>query len=158
MAEIYNRLPLEHNGTFSADAALVTFGNGVGAVAGVGLLTQQVNWQYAQQITRLYEVGTRKTYYIVGRTQGNAGLARVLGPRPVALAFYAVYGDACRAGTNTLNFSASTGCDPAAPGSNNNGFNLTLTGVVIQSVSGAVRAEDMLINEQLALMFIALLI
>lgn len=160
--DVYNRLAMNHAGSFSADSAVITFGGKVAPdgtqsrVDGVGLLTQQINWQYMQQVTRLYEVGTNNTYYVVGRTQGNAGMARVLGPRRVSLAFYATYGDACKAPTNVLNFSANTGCEVA--GGNAGGFVISMTGVLIQSIAGSVRAEDMLVSEQLSLMFVAMLI
>ena len=106
-------------------------------------------------MTRLYEVGTNLTYYVVGRTQGNAGMARVLGPRAVSYTFYEIFGDACKAPSNVLTLSANAGC--GFEGSYSNGFAITLTGVLIQSLAGSVRAEDMLISEQLGLMFVALL-
>lgn len=121
----------------------------------MGLLTQQLNFQYQQQITRLYEVGSRNTFYVGGRSQGSATLARVLGPRIVNLAFYSTYGNICNAATNTLAFQLAVGCNnPADLGA---GMAFTLIGCVITSISLSVGAENMIINENLQLMFVALL-
>jgi hypothetical protein len=152
--DIFGRLPLEFGGAFSADAAVCTFGGIAGG--GVGLLTQQLNFQYQQQITRLYEVGSRKTFYVAGRSQGMASAARVLGPRPVSLAFYAAYGNVCNAALNTIVFQIATGC--AQPADSGAGIVLALIGVVIVSVGFSVAAENMIVNEQLSMMFVALLV
>lgn len=151
--DIFGRLPLEFGGAFAADAAVVTFGGIDGG--GVGLLTQQLSFQYQQQITRLYEVGSRNTFYVGGRSQGSASVARVLGPRPVTAAFYLVYGNICNAATNTLMFSLISGCNP---GDVLGGMVFALVGVVINSIGVSVSAEQMIVNEQLQMMYVALLI
>jgi hypothetical protein len=157
-------VPLEFGGAFSADGARVTFGLGntalpgnqpqVSVLAGVGLLSQSLQFQYQQPVQRIYELGTKLCYYIAGRAMGNASIARILGPRQVLLAFYQVYGNVCNAAENILEFAATTACGPAA----NDGFLLMLlTGVVLTAVADGVRAEDMVVSEQLQLMFISLL-
>jgi hypothetical protein len=152
--DIFGRLPLEFGGAFAADAAVCAFG-GQGIAGGVGLLTQQLSFQYQQQITRLYEVGSRKTFYVAGRSQGNANIARVLGPRPVSAAFYALYGDVCNAANNTLVFGLATGCE--LPGDLGAQVAFTLLGCVITSIGITVAAENMIVNENLTLMYVALL-
>src|SRR6185295_12185919 len=97
--DVFGRLPPLYGGAFSADAAVASFGALAGG--GVGLLCQQIQFTYAQRVTRLYEIGTRFTFYVVGRSAGELQVQRVLGPRPVSLAFYQAYGNPCGLG-NTL--------------------------------------------------------
>ena len=152
--DVFGRQPLQFGGAFAADSAICTFGGIAGG--GVGLLTQQLNFQYQQQITRIYEVGTTNTYYVAGRSQGSSSVNRVLGPRPVSAAFYAAYGNICNAANNTLIFQVVAGCN--APGDVGNGFTFAMVGSVIVSLGMSVQAENMIVNESLNLMFIALLV
>jgi len=160
MDDILGRVPLMFGGAFIADGAVATFGGLAGG--GVGLLCQQLSFSYQQSVVRLYEIGSNLAFYIVGRTQGSAQAARVLGPRPVSLAFYTAYGNPCN--NNVITFKAGVGCGSnvtsTGPGVGGNGYTqitLTLTGVVLMSISMSVAAQDMIINEQLQMMYIALM-
>lgn len=155
--DIFGRLPLEFGGAFSADAAAVTFGLGPGVESGVGLLTQNLQFTYQQAITRLYELGTRKTFYIAGRSQGNGQIGRVLGPRAATLAFYAAYGNVCNAMNNILNFAAGVGCNSPGDITGPQALVFTLTGVIILSIAMSVQSENMIVGEQLGIMFVAML-
>jgi hypothetical protein len=149
MADIFNRNTDSFGGSFAADNGTITFpaligGNGADA----GLLVQNMGVNYSQQVTRLFEVGSPKIYYVGGRTSGQASIARVIGPRKIAAEFYQTYGDICNARTNTLHFSMTTGCD-------NFGGRASYTAhfVVITNIGVTVTAADMLINEQMQMMF-----
>ena len=156
VTDIFGRLPLQFGGAFAADSAVCTFGGLTGG--GVGLLTQNLNFSYTQSITRLYEVGTPATFYIAGRSQGQGQIARVLGPRPVSAEFYAAYGDVCNAALNTLVFTITTGCEPPEVGGTPlGGMIFGLIGVVLTSISISIQAQDMICNENLSMMYIALL-
>lgn len=186
MSDLFGRRSMEFGGAFSADAAQIAFSfsnprNSGVERGGVGLLTQQLNFTYQQQITRLYEIGSQRTFYVAGRPQGNAQLARVVGPREVTLAFYYKFGNVCCAKDNILQFSAAAMCFPSGSGTtteadvatlanaasassllNNAGnssgskLNLKMTGVVITSIGFTVQSENMVINEQVQCMFVAL--
>jgi hypothetical protein len=172
---------MEFGGAFSADAAQIafSFSNPSSTFVergGVGLLTQQLNFNYQQQITRLYEIGSQRTFYVAGRPQGQAMLARIAGPREVTLAFYYKFGNVCCAKDNVLQFRAAAMCTPLGSGTTteadvnalttaasllgnyNSGTNLDLkmTGVVITSVGFTVQSENMVINEQVQCMFVSL--
>lgn len=152
MPDIFNRQTDSFGGSFSADQARMTFPaltGGLGADA--GLLVQNMNVSYSQQVTRLFEIGSSNIYYVGGRTSGAAGVARVVGPKKIAKEFYRTYGDVCQARTNALHFSVTTGCDGAQTGFARAAF--TAHFVVIVTVGIAVAAADMLINEQLQMMF-----
>lgn len=152
MPDIFNRSTDSFGASFSADQAKITFPaltGGVGADA--GLLVQNMSANYTQQISRLFEVGSPNIYYVGGRTSGSASIARIVGPRKISQAFYSTYGDICRARTNTLHFSVETGCDVGTSSFARASY--TAHFVVITTIGISVAAGDMLINEQLQMMF-----
>jgi len=165
--DIFNRFTDTFGGSFAADQATVTFpaildaaGNNVGA--DVGLLVQRMALTYSQEVARLYEVGHSAIYYIGGRTNGAIGLDRVVGPRTIADSFYRTYGDICRARTNTLQFEIENGCGEFGTAEDSAGINFGYVAYlchfcVITTISTNVRAQDMIINEGLQLMFSSLI-
>ena len=56
MADVYQRDGIGFNGAMAADAAKLTF-KGLGN-DGVGMLAQNINLSYTQQITKIYELGS----------------------------------------------------------------------------------------------------
>ena len=171
MADLFGRFADSYGGAFAADAAKVTFASDPGILGagaginggdgtltndsgGVGMLTQQLSFNYQQQITRIYEIGTNYSFYVAGRTQGNLTVGRVLGPRPIAIAFYKKYGDACQAATNHLDIEMATGCQLV--GGFNQAYSFAMKFCVITSIGVSVQAQDMMINEQLQIMFASL--
>ena len=152
MPDVFNRTTDAFGGSFAADQARVTFPaiiNSGGADA--GLLVQNMSANYTQQVTRLFEVGSPNVYYVGGRTAGQAALARVIGPRKIAREFYLTYGDICQARTNTLHFSLASGGCGGAETTERTAY--TAHFVVITTIGINVAAQDMLVNEQLTLMF-----
>jgi len=156
MPDIFNRTTDQFGGSFAADDARVTFPALIGGVgADAGLLVQNLSANYTQQVTRLFEVGSPNIYYVGGRTSGDATMARVVGPKKIAKEFYATYGDICRARTNTLHFSLATGCEAGTTATAGLRARASYTAhfVVITTVGISVAAADMLINEQLQMIF-----
>lgn len=172
MADLFGRFADAYGGAFAADAARITFatdpgllgfgsgangvttGYGGGGGGGVGMLTQQLSFNYQQQITRIYEIGTNYSFYVAGRTQGNLTVGRVIGPRPVALQFYRKYGNVCDAATNHLDIEMGTGCK--ITGQFGQAYAFQMKFCVITSIGVSVSAQDMMINEQLQVMFASL--
>lgn len=167
MADLFGRAADSFGGAFSADSAKITFAEDTGAFGavaggaalaalggGVGMLTQQLSFSYQQQVTRIYEIGTNFSFYVAGRTQGSLSMGRVIGPRPVAVAFYRKFGSVCQAATNTLNIQLATGCQD--PGQFAQVYAFSLKFCVITSIGVSINAQDMMINEQLQLMFASL--
>jgi hypothetical protein len=154
--DVYGRQNDAFGGSFSSDGAVVTFAEfGLSGQGGVGLLVQTISLNYTQQITRLFEIGSAVSYYVGGRAQGQLSLARVVGPRPVQRAFYAKYGNVCNAATNTLSIRLTAGCGVGG-GNAGNASGYSMLFCVITSLGLAFNAQDMIINEQLQLMFGAL--
>lgn len=149
MPDIFNRTTDSFGGSFAADNAKVTFPALISGGSDAGLLVQNMNASYQQNITRLFEVGSPSIYYVGGRTNGQASIARIVGPRKIAAAFYTTYGDVCNASTNSLHFSMTSGCG-AAVGARTS---YTCHFVVITQIGLSVTSADMLINENVAMMF-----
>lgn len=175
MPEIFNRRPLAFGGAFAADAANIFFGtvclpdgaggfvcggNAIIPFSGIGLLTQNVNIQYSQPINRIFEVGGHFQYFVAGRPQGNMSLGRIVGPRPITTAFYTLFGDVCKGPNTSMLFAGAAGCSeiPILGVDEGNGFMFLVDGALLQSIGISVGAQDMIINEQLQFMFIALLV
>lgn len=155
MADLYNRTSSKLGGVFSADGASITFSgviNSSGDAGGVGLLSQNMNVQYRQMITQLYEIGSQDTFLVAGRTQGSFQMSRILGPRPVLPAFYKQFGDVCQADRNMLGFSVASGCGTTAAAK----MSFKIRNIVLENVALSVNAGDMMISDQLSARFIGL--
>lgn len=156
MPDIFNRTTDSFGGSFAADQAQVTFPALAGGGSDAGLLLQNLQFSYSQNVTRLYELGSPMIYYVGGRTQGNMGAARVVGPRLLSAAFYSTYGDVCNAPTNLLHFSLQGSCHGTIDQTQLAMIAYTARYVVITAVGVSVAANDVLINESIQGMFSSL--
>jgi len=137
---------ITYGGAFSADGATITFDSKY-----TGLLVQNLQWQYQQNITRLYDVTSTDVVLVQGRTAGQGSMSRVMGPSALAAAFFEKYGNVCYADTNTLTVTADAAC---AGGVSSSTITLVMASVVLNSYGGAVSAQDMVVNEQLGFVFL----
>jgi len=153
MADIYGRSNQVFAGSFPVDGARISLAGNDGEMLGVGLLSQNLGYQYGQPVTILYEVGTNNTYIVTGRARGGVNISRVLGPREVVRGFYRKYGDVCNAKTNILNLEArAAGCGDGA----SSPFNLGMNHCVITNLAGSVASDTGLMSEQVAMQFLSL--
>lgn len=143
--DVFGRTVAAYGGSFAADTARLVFN----AAPSSGLLVQNLNFQYSQNITRLYDLGDNKVYYVGGRTQGQMSIARVIGPRVLLAQFYSQYGDVCNARGNMAMFQMARGCEGAT-------FSYTMMYCVITTIGVAAAAADMVVNEQSTIMFSSL--
>lgn len=141
--DIFNRV-VDLGKPLAADATRLIFP----FIGDEDMLLQNVSIQYQQNITRLWEVGSSKTYFFAGRTQGQISAKRIIGSRNAALSFVKQFGDVCNMAKNHLTLQMEAGCE----GFENRG-SLKASGVVIQSVAYSVSASDMIINEDITMMF-----
>lgn len=148
---IFKKNNVKVKNVFTAKQAKLDFGT-----TGVtGVLVQGLNFTYAQNITRLYEIGSgddpQNIYYVVGRTQGQMQVNRVVGPNKTITKMYEVFGDACRACDNPMTLSlGATEADNCCPV---NEMKYFLKGCALQQVGISLQAQDMLINEQCQVIF-----
>ncbi|KKL79394.1 hypothetical protein LCGC14_2015280 [marine sediment metagenome] len=126
---------------FSADDSELLF---VGGDAQT-MIVQNLSVNYRQNITRLWEIGSDKQYFVSGHQEGDATMARVVGPKPVAGEFMKQYGDVCNIQSNHITFVVKGDCSTK-------GGRIKITGVVITQVSYSMRAQDMVINEQVSML------
>lgn len=170
MAAIFERQKTQFAGAFASDVAALTI---AGTPTNVGIV-QNVNMSFSQQVARIYDVsnggssgaagGVVPVFYVGGRTQGQGTIARILGPQSGALCdFYSKMGNVCS--PQDFSFAFAGGCDAAAGNSkpapfknaigagNFNKVTYSITGALMTSLSVTVGSQDMLVNENITLMF-----
>jgi hypothetical protein len=185
MPAIYERQKTSFGGSFASDQAALTIGGESTTPLGI---VQNVQLSFAQQIARIYDVsngglsnaagvagaGTVPVFYVGGRTQGQATIARVVGPQSGALCkFYQLMGSVCD--PQDLTFTFEGGCPPTAnPGNipgvtgtdavslgnqaqgfgpRKNGVKYSVQAAVMTNLGISVGAQDMIVNENISLMF-----
>lgn len=176
MAAIYEKQQTKFAGSFASDQAALTIGGDANTPLGI---VQNANVTFAQSINRIYDVSnggfngnTVPVFYVGGRTQGQATIARVLGPESGALCdFYRLMGNVCSPSDITFRFQG--GCQSknrtgsiagvtetedvaiaaAVGNAENNKVSYTLQGCVMTNVGIQVGAQDMIVNENVTLMF-----
>lgn len=141
----------KHKGGFRADKLTMTIDD----IAVPGMLFQNVQFSFSQQVSFLYEIGggtdlgggrgQENVYYVGGRAQGSASIGRVIGPGLAQTKLIERYGDICSPGM--IAFRASSGCQSGA------GLNYRLMDAVLTTVAVSVGAQDIVINEQVQFMY-----
>lgn len=174
MADIYARQKTAFAGSFSSDLAAMTL---AGTTTALGII-QNVQITFSQAIARIYDVsnggsnasaasgGNVPVFYVGGRTQGQATIARVLGPQSGDLSkFYEVIGNVCSPQNLTFTFqggcAATAGTNATVPATFNNMTSVkeanaakyTVEGAVMTSMGVTVGSQDMIVNENIQLMF-----
>lgn len=155
MAAIYSRQQTQHAGSFASDVAALSL---AGANIPLGIV-QNAQLQFAQQIARIYDVsnsgaaqGFVPVYFAGGRTQGQASIARVLGPQSNALCeFYEKIGNVCLPQDLTFGFYA--GCGTTVTNSVQSQVSYTAQASVLVNMAINIGAQDMIVNENLSLIF-----
>ena len=152
MGAVYTRQNTVWQGSFATDNAVLLAGGKVQ----LGIV-QNVQIQFAQQIARIYDVtngggsnllvknGTA-VFYVGGRTNGQATVARVLGPSGSQGTFYTLLGDICK--PTALSFTFVAGCAEKTKSTT-----YALESAVLTNIGITVAAQDMIVNENLTLMF-----
>lgn len=111
MANMFDK-KTEFGGAFQANEMVLTF-----AGFGAGYLITGVNANYSVQVTRLRELGSTRTYYVEGDSQGTVGLQRVTGPSSSITALVRAYSDVCSLPQNIISLSFAPGqCSAGADG------------------------------------------
>lgn len=125
---------------FRADNLKVTFGGS--SVA--GFIVQNIQAQYAQQVSTVYELGSSNLYYVGGRAQGNATLSHLVGPTQLSGLFIKKYNDLCN--PEDIQLDASAGCEAG-------GSNYTLQDAVLLSLQVATESQQPVVTQTLSFMF-----
>lgn len=151
MANVF-RATQKHNGSFQASDMVMR----IRGAAVAGHVVQQIQMQYQQQITTLYEIGSNNVYYVGGRAQGTMSMARIAGPQAVPGIILSEFNNICDPGDMEL----SAGSDSCAAGGAFTGGQTNSTyllgGVLVTSLGISTQAQDVVVNEQMAFQFLDL--
>jgi hypothetical protein len=175
---VYERQKTAFAGSFSSDLSAMSVAGSAQLKLGI---VQNVQLSFAQQIARIYDVsnggvatgaagGAVPVFYVGGRTQGQATIARVIGPQSGALCdFYSAIGNVCQ--PQDLTFTFRGGCAPSADGVGTNksvvvplagngtgigsaeSVGYTIVAAVMTNLGLTVGSQDMIVNENITLMF-----
>lgn len=118
-----------------------------GGDAWVGLLIQNFSATYQQQNSPLYELGSNKTYRLLGRPEGQMQIGKILGVNanlPIEEALF----DVCQAG-GTMTVTARNGMCNGKTG----GFTLTFGGLRASAYNISADAQRLLVSENITLTF-----
>ena len=141
-------------GAMSAEATRVTFTQAEGISDQKGLIMQQLNIQYSQNITRLYALEDAKVYFIAGRTEGSFTVQHVIGPAGLQQEFIKAYGNVCTALGKVFNISMSTGCGDGKSKAGQS--TIRLQNPLITSINLQMQAQNMIIGSGIQGMFVAM--
>lgn len=149
MADVFTRTEVDFGGAMHAQNGILTPSNGLS-----GVLMQNIQLSYSQQVSRLYELGTAgaktKVYYVGGRSQGTMGASHVIGPGVSMKKFYDNFGDVCKAQTNTVQIDLAPNI---CAGNGQVAVKYTCKYCVLISLGVSVAAQDFVVNENSQLMF-----
>jgi hypothetical protein len=147
MSDVFSRTQLNFGGAFAADTGLLSGGTLT------GVLMQNLQLNYSQNVTRIYEIGaagqTPFVYYVGGRSQGSLGVGHVMGPALAMKAFYTSFSDVCSAGTNNIsvNLSRSACGQSSARQTGTRTVRYNAKFCVLVQLGVATRADDLVVNE-----------
>jgi hypothetical protein len=121
-------------------------GGGIGNAEGSAAFCDEPGLGAIQQA--LCATRAQPTYYIISRPEGQLQMGRFVGPNVLTACFYRKYGNAC--GPNVITLSGKAGCSP-----NDTVPKMTwiLSGVTLSSISMNVTGQEMVIQENLSLIY-----
>lgn len=139
-------------GIFKGTTVAITLGDGTTAGAGgqKGALVQSINLTYTRNVTRIWELGSDDTYYVIGHTEGRAQLSRITAKTDSDI--LDDMADACVATSKKLNLRGVG--DTCENGTAN--FQLSAGGPVVTQRSFGINTQNFLITSTAAIMFSSL--
>lgn len=145
-------------GVFNGTDVSVSLGSGSGGSGGLaGALVQSIQLTYQRQINRVLELGSEKTYYIIGRSQGNAALQNIVGPSSAVDSIVDSLADACdSAVSKTLSLSATQDFCASSVGASSRGVKYTLTGPILTQIGVQLGVQDFTIVQSATIEFVSL--
>ena len=165
----YTRNP-KPAGAFSTENSLLTFGDidaGGGSKATLGLLVQNWNIGYAQNVQEIFELGSNRIYWSKGRPQGQGTLQRVVGFAPALagsedksfMLFPPSAYDVCMGGCMFKMTIGGGNCDKTPTSGTNLDFTstyqlaVTMDGCLVMSIGYGATVNDTRIMENIVWRF-----
>lgn len=143
--DIFHRNQQAVGGVFTTDKAVATIASGAGSW--VAALVQNVNADYNQNYSELYELGSNQVYRVLGRPQGRMTIGRIIGKAGTSSVEDALF-SACNTG-GTLTIQANANLCAAQAG----GVTFVASGIFVISYGISLAVQDQMIREQLVLAF-----
>ena len=143
--DIFNRNQQAVGGVFTTDKAVATIASGAGSW--VAALVQNVNADYNQNYSELYELGSNNIYRVLGRPQGRMTIQRIVGRAGTSSVEDALF-DACNTG-GTMTIQANADLCASQAG----GLTLAFNGIFVISYGVGIAVADQLVRENLVLAF-----
>lgn len=162
MADIfgYNRGP-KPAAAFSTDNSVLTLASvgGGGDGSAKGLLVQNWNINYQQQVQEVFELGSNSLYWVKGRPVGQGTLARIIGVKGAGVSsnlFPPDAYDVCKGGAK-FDFTVGSGNCGDVVGQGlaqaNQGARIEMDGCVITSVGFSADVNDTRVVENISWRF-----
>ncbi len=148
--EIFNKTPKNVVGGFSVDKATLQF-PALGADGKTsGLLIQNVQLSYQQQVSFVYDLAKADdVYYIAGRTSGTLALGKVVGSKGIVKNFYTTFGDVCKVKGKNLELQGVAGCDGVDVDTNS----ITIKEPIITQFGLTMNVDTAIIGENVQMIF-----
>ena len=148
MASVFSGSEQKINGIIRAEDVTLTFEKGDSK----GAIIQQAEWSLERSVNMLYEVGSQNVYYVGDRRKGQGKFTRIVGGAKNFKGMVTKFGDICKAKANYLNLSVgSTKCGPGGGGGK---ITYKLLGVTLTSIGASVTANDIVVTENMGIMFV----
>lgn len=138
-------------GIFKGTQVALTLGKGTvgGGTGQKGALVQTISLSYTRNVTRVWELGSSDTYFVIGHTEGQMQMNRIVAK--VENDILDELSDACKAASYLLNLSSvANACEGGAK------INLTASGPMLTQRSFSADAGQFVLTSSAALMFTGL--
>ena len=146
MAHAFSRIPKTNKSGFTVDTATVTFSGGGGDSR--GLLVQNVQIQYQQQISFIYDLtDPAKVYYVAGRAEGNLTIGKVVSDVSTYDAFLETFADVC-ADETSLTIEGTQGCNRT-----DQSASVLIVNPIVTTYQITMNINDGIIAEQIQMKF-----
>lgn len=144
-------------GVFNGTDVKINIGSTSGGL--VGALVQQIQITYRRQVNRILELGSDNTYYVVGRSEGDAQMQNIVGPSDSVQKAIDSLADACEVTKNVIKISADTqfcATDAGGASGNKGSVALTLEGCILTQIGITISTQDFTIVQTAGIMFSSL--
>lgn len=122
----------------------VTFGTGNDVS-----LIQNLQVSHQQPLQNLFEVGSNKRYYVIGKASGTFSATQILGFGSRVLDTVEKLANPCSGDRKLTIAFPNSYCEATSAATAGQTLTLSLEGVLLQSIGFSVAAQDNLINSQI---------
>jgi hypothetical protein len=144
-----------HGGSYRSDQMTLAI-NGTDVT---GMVLQNVQYTFTQQVGLVYEIGSDNVYYVGGRANGNSGIQRLLGPKGASSNIVMLLNDICLPSDLTFKIKGKGNnvvgpVGPVQPSCIQIDNDITLKRATLTAVSGQINSDNTSVTEGLQLIFL----